>query len=119
MRLAALSVLLLTTATAMADRAPAASAEKATPRTGTARPEDTAGVYWVPYETCYDCEDPKAIVAYVVQSPAAAKQIARGLEGTLPLGLPYIIHTDELGLSPRGIAVVTGSFSTVDAAKAA
>lgn len=109
MRLAALCLLLLSTA--------AATAEPADPNEPKA--EDTAGMYWLPYSTCDECERPKALVAYVVKTPAAAQQIKKALDGKLALGLPYVVHTDQLGLTPSGIAVVLGSFSSLDAAKAA
>jgi hypothetical protein len=129
MRLAALWFLLLAAGSALADKVPTKTAAPATAPAdkarakraaqGTRLAEETAGVYWLPYETCEACEKPEAIVAYVVQTPAAAKEIVKALEGKLPLGLPYIIHTDELGMATRGIAVVTGAFSTLDDANAA
>ena len=74
------------------------------------KPEATAGLYWIPYVTCHDCEPPTALVAYITPDPDAARAIVSAMEGKLRLGLPYVIHTDEIGASPRGSAIVTGSF---------
>ncbi|HUQ02421.1 MAG TPA: hypothetical protein VM261_07985, partial [Kofleriaceae bacterium] len=74
------------------------------------KPEATAGLYWLPYVTCHDCEPPTAIVAYITPDEATARAIVAAMQGKLRLGLPYVVHTDEIGASPRGIAVVTGSF---------
>jgi hypothetical protein len=80
------------------------------------RPEDTAGLYWQPYVTCDDCDRPQAIVAYVTGDEHEARAIRSALDGKLALGLPYVIHTDELGLPLRAIAVVVGTYGTKDAA---
>jgi len=100
---------------------PVANVAPAPTRTadGQVRPEATAGLYWLPYVTCHDCQTPVAIVAYVTPDPASARRIARALDGTLALGLPYIIHTDELGIAPSGIAIVTGTYSSRSAAATA
>ena len=82
-------------------------------------PEDTAGLYWVPYTTCVDCAPPQALVAYVVADAGIARTIRLALDGKLGLGLPYVVHTDELGVAPRGIAVVVGTFGNRDAAQRA
>ena len=83
------------------------------------QPEDTAGLYWRPYVTCDDCVAPRALVAYLTTDEREARAIRRALEGTLALGLPYAIHTDELGMAPRAIAIVAGSYRTQDAAERA
>jgi hypothetical protein len=79
-------------------------------------PEDTAGLYWIPYATCDDCAVPQAIAAYVTDDEHAAHAIRAALDGKLALGLPYVVHTDELGVAPRAIAVVIGAFASRDAA---
>ena len=66
--------------------------------------------------TCDDCTTPQAIAAYVTPDEHVARTIRGSLDGKLALGLPFVIHTDELGLAPRGIAVVIGAFSTPDGA---
>jgi hypothetical protein len=88
------------------------------------RPEDTAGMYWIPYETCDDCAAPAALAAYVTPDEGRARTIRAQLDGKLAFGLPYVIHTDQLDnggsrvvVPRRGIAVVLGSFGTVDAAR--
>lgn len=83
---------------------------------GQIRPEATAGLYWHPYVTCDDCAVPAAVVAYVAPDAAAARAIVAALEGRLRLGLPWVIHTDHLGAGLGGVAVVTGTFSTREAA---
>jgi len=80
------------------------------------RPEDTAGLYWLPYATCDDCIAPQAIAAYVAPDEHVARTIRGALDGKLALGLPFVVHTDELGLAPPGIAIVIGAFSTPDGA---
>ncbi len=95
---------------------PAAPPRASAPRI---RPEDTAGLYWLPYETCHDCERPITLAAHLTTLPDEARRIMVALDGKLGLGLPYAIHTDELGLEPRQIAVVTGNFSSRAAATAA
>jgi len=82
------------------------------------RPEDTAGVYWVPYQTCPTCAQPAAIAAYVAADEPTARTIVAALRGKLALGLPYVVHGDELGVGPRAILVVVGSFGTRAAAEA-
>jgi hypothetical protein len=82
-------------------------------------PEDTAGLYWLPYATCADCTAPQAVVAYVTPDERAARTIRAALDGKLGLGLPYVVHTDELGVAPRGIAIVVGAFASRDAAERA
>ena len=84
------------------------------------RPESTAGLYWLPYSTCYDCTAPVALAAYVTPSEREARAITHALAGKLALGLPYVVHTEELGLARRpAIAVVLGSFSSRAGADAA
>jgi hypothetical protein len=82
-------------------------------------PESTAGLYWLPYHPCDRCAQPAALAAYLVPDALAARTIARALEGKLPFGLPYIVHTEELAVSPSAIAVVIGTFASRDAALAA
>jgi hypothetical protein len=79
-------------------------------------PENTAGLYWVPYVTCDDCAVPQAIAAYMTPDEHVARAIRAALDGKLALGLPYVVHTDELGVAPRAIAVVIGAFGSRDAA---
>jgi hypothetical protein len=74
------------------------------------RPEVAAGLYWEPYATCYDCDRPTAVVAYVVSDAREASAIVDALHGKLAFGLPYVVHTDDLGIAPRGIAVVIGNY---------
>jgi hypothetical protein len=74
------------------------------------KPEATAGLYWIPYVTCLDCQPPTALVAYITPDESTARTIAAAMQGKLRLGLPYMVHTDEIGASPRGVAIVTGSF---------
>src|SRR5258708_39818070 len=80
------------------------------------RPEDTAGVYWVPYETCPTCARPAAIAAYVAADEPDARAIVAALRGTLALGLPYVVHGDEIGVGPGAIFVIVGTFGTRAAA---
>ncbi len=70
------------------------------------------------FSTCDECEEPTALAVHLTRSPAVARRIMRALDGKLGLGLPYAIHTDQLGVEPRQIAVVTGNFSTRAAAEA-
>jgi hypothetical protein len=96
---------------------PVAPAPPATlPAPSGIRPEDTAGLYWVPYVTCDDCDRPQALVAYLTGDEHEAHAIRSALDGKLALGLPYVIHTDELGLRLRKIAVVIGTYATKAAA---
>ncbi len=97
--------------------APPAAAKQAEPPP--LRPEATAGLYWEPYVTCYDCDRPDAVVAYVVSDAREARAIVAALDGKLAFGLPYVVHTDDLGITPRGIAVVIGNFGDRAAATAA
>ena len=90
------------------------------------RPEDTAGLYWIPYATCTDCGAPAALAAYVTTDVTHARKIRAQLDGKLAFGLPYVIHTDQLDdggsrlvVPRRGIAVVLGAFGSIDAARAA
>jgi len=83
------------------------------------RPEATAGLYWEPYVTCYDCDRPDSVVAYVVSDVREARAIVDALHDKLAFGLPYVVHTDDLRISPRGIAVVIGNYGDRDAAKLA
>lgn len=107
---------------------PTSPASPASPTTPTAAdpepahshaPETTAGLYWVPYTTCDDCEAPAALVAYVTPDETTARSILHALDGTLALGLPYAIHTDDLATAGSAIAIVTGSYSVTAAATAA
>jgi hypothetical protein len=77
---------------------------------GAIKPEATAGLYWLPYVTCWDCAPPAALVAYIAPDVATASAIRDAVDGKVRFGLPYVVHTDEIGASPRGIAVVTGAF---------
>ncbi|HEY1811501.1 MAG TPA: hypothetical protein VGG74_04045 [Kofleriaceae bacterium] len=86
------------------------------PATTGIAPENTAGLYWVPYVTCDDCAVPQAIAAYLTPDEHVARAIRAALDGKLALGLPYLVHTDELGVAPRAIAVVIGAFGSRDAA---
>jgi hypothetical protein len=80
-------------------------------------PERTAGIYWIPYVTCDDCRPPQAIAAYIAPDEHAARAIRAALDGKLGLGLPFVVHTDELGFTTlHGIAVVIGAFGTKSAA---
>jgi len=80
-------------------------------------PERTAGIYWIPYATCDDCTPPGAIAAYIAPDERAARAIRTALDGKLGLGLPFVVHTDELGFATLpGIAVVVGAFGTKSAA---
>lgn len=86
---------------------------------GDLRPEAVAGLYWQPYQTCDDCAAPAALAAYVAPDAVTARAITAALDGRLALGLPYVVHTDELFAGPGGLAVVTGAFTTrADAAAA-
>jgi hypothetical protein len=81
-------------------------------------PERTAGIYWMPYVTCADCTPPRAIAAYLAPDERSARAIRAALDGKLGLGLPFVVHTDELGLTAtHGIAVVIGAFGTKPAAE--
>jgi hypothetical protein len=89
-------------------------------------PEATAGLYWIPYTTCDDCAAPTALVAYVTQDEARARRVTATLDGRLALGMPWVIHTDQLDdggtrivVADPGIAIVIGSFATPAAAKSA
>jgi hypothetical protein len=69
-----------------------------------------AGVYWVPYMTCHDCEQPTALASYVVDDIAHARTIAKQLEGTLPLGFPFVVHAEEVGIDRDAILIVVGTY---------
>lgn len=85
-------------------------------RSGHIRPEATAGPYWIPYRTCYDCGEPAAVVAYLTTDPTMAQSIVDRLRPNAPLGMPWVIHTDELAVA-GGIAVVVGTFAAAPAAR--
>jgi hypothetical protein len=88
----------------------------AAPAPSGVQPEDTAGLYWVPYATCADCIAPQAIAAYITPDERVARAIRTALDGKLALGLPFVVSTDELGIAPRGIAVVIGAFGATESA---
>ena len=124
MRLLALPLLVACFGTAHAETASATRSDK---DKNALRPENITGLYWIPYETCPDeCTPPAALVAYVTPAEATARRAKAALDGKLALGLPWVIHTDELNnggsrtvVPRRGIAVVIGSFSSRKAARAA
>ncbi|MFO0679089.1 MAG: hypothetical protein U0169_21360 [Polyangiaceae bacterium] len=72
---------------------------------------------------CTGCKAPKVVAtagifANAKEAENAVKTLA---EGALPVGYPWVVHTDELGLadpSMRGIAVVTGLFASYEDANA-
>lgn len=120
-RLAFISVFVCFGAAAHAETASATRPDKTT------RPENLAGLYWIPYVTCPDdCAPPAALAAYVTSNEATARRTKAALDGKLAFGLPWVIHTDQLDnggsrlvVPQRGIAVVIGSFSSRKAARAA
>lgn len=72
---------------------------------------------------CAACKEPKVVAtAGVFANAKEAENALRALaEGSLPLGYPWVVHTDELGLADathRGIAVVTGLFASYEDANA-
>jgi hypothetical protein len=53
---------------------------------------------------------PTALAAYFVDDIAEARTIAARLEGTLALGLPFVVHASEVGLARDQIAIVVGAY---------
>jgi len=73
------------------------------------------------YSTCPRCELPRwAVIVAIVSDAPRASSIARELDGRLPLGYPWLQHTDDLALEAngeRGIIVVAGLFQSRTAAR--
>lgn len=74
------------------------------------------------YSTCADCVIPEwAVVLRVTSDEGVAASVAREASSYLPIGYPWLQHTDDLALadsSEEGIAVVGGLFATVASARA-
>jgi hypothetical protein len=82
-------------------------------------PSIAAGVFWIPYESCPTCDEPKALAAYVAADVATARSIASRLDGALDLGLPFVAHAQEIGLAREAIVVAIGAYATRAEAEAA
>ncbi len=72
---------------------------------------------------CAGCKEPNVVAtAGIFANAKEAENAVKSLaEGALPVGYPWVVHTDELGLadpSMRGIAVVTGLFASYEDANA-
>jgi hypothetical protein len=85
----------------------------------TPAPIAAAGLYWRPYVTCDECAKPAAIVAYLVGDEGEARRIQATLADNMALGLPFAVHTDQLGVTPAAIAIVIGAFATAGEAERA
>lgn len=73
------------------------------------------------YSTCPTCETPQwAVVLAIVDDGMTAASIARSSAAELPVGYPWIQHTDDLALDETGtsgVAIVGGLFASSDAAR--
>jgi hypothetical protein len=68
-----------------------------------------AGLYWTGYKTCEACQRPAAMTAAVAKTLDHARDLARRAAGKLPVGYPFVVHTDQLASSASdGIAVIFG-----------